>query len=426
MHKRLRPVAATLAMLAASTAVVTGSSELAGAQSSGGEPGITSNSVTLGQVDTLSGPVPGLFQGAKDGTQAYFNYVNSKGGINGRKLHLVADDDQFQPSNYATATQSLVNSTFALVGGFSLFDNVGVPYVNAAKIPDVTPSLSAVRETDQYNYSPVPIVEGGSRLGPLKYYKQQFGNAYQHVGTIDTAVASAEAQTDGVLNAMRSVGYKIAYKDTVSPVETDFTPDVLRMRSEGIQMVYIVGLAVPQVADLAKQMAQQNFRPKVFSTNGTGYDSAYIPDAGAAANGTLTDQQSSMFIGQDAKSVPAVATFDKWTKAVNSSAPIDTYALFGWLSAEEFAQALQAAGSNPSRASVIDQLDKITSFNGGGLIATTNPAQKKPSNCWVMLKVVNDNWQRTSPSPKSGFVCNPGGFYFPSTYHFTRKPPPSS
>lgn len=420
-------VAATVLALVAGTAAVAGPAGAASSTTSpSANPGITTNSVTVGQVDTLSGPVPGLFQGAKDGTQAYFNYVNSHGGINGRKLHLVADDDQFSSATYASDTASLVKTTFALVGGFSLFDAAGVPAINQAKIPDITPSLSTARETDQYNYAPVPIVNGGSRLGPLEYYKKTFGDAYLHVGTIDSAVATAESQTQGVLNSMRSIGYKVVYEHTDSPVQTDFTPDIIRMRAAGVQMVYIQGLAVNQSADLAKQMQLQNFHPKVFANGGGNYDTSYIPTAGSAANGTLVDQQTAMYIGQDAKVVPEVALFDKWVKKENPGGPIDTYALFGWESGMIFAKALKAAGKNPTRSSLFAQLDKVTSFNGNGLQATTNPAQKKPGTCWLLIKVVNGQWKRVSPSPKSSFICKPGGYYYPPGYHFTRQPPPSS
>ena len=50
--------------------------------------GVTATSITLANVSTVTGPVPGLFAGAVNGTQAYFAYQNSMGGINGRQLKL--------------------------------------------------------------------------------------------------------------------------------------------------------------------------------------------------------------------------------------------------------------------------------------------------------------------------------------------------
>ena len=63
---------------------------------SGSSPGVTADSVTVGQVDDLSSPIPGLFKGAEDGTKAYFAYINSLGGVNGRMIKLDAEDSTFQ------------------------------------------------------------------------------------------------------------------------------------------------------------------------------------------------------------------------------------------------------------------------------------------------------------------------------------------
>jgi len=56
--------------------------------------GVTATSITVGNISDLGGPVPGLFQGGPYGTQAYFDYINSQGGVYGRKLQLKVNDDQ--------------------------------------------------------------------------------------------------------------------------------------------------------------------------------------------------------------------------------------------------------------------------------------------------------------------------------------------
>jgi branched-chain amino acid transport system substrate-binding protein len=228
-------------------------------------------------------------------------------------------------------------------------------------------------------------------------------------------VASANADDA----AMRSLGYKFAYTRLVNPLETNFIPDVLKMRAEGVQMVYIVGLAVGQVAALAQDMAQEGFRPALFTTSGVAYDSSFIPDAGAAANGTYTSDETALYLGQDAKAVPAVKLFDTWVRKVNPKAHLDIYGVYGWAAAEMFVQALKAAGKDPTRASLFAQLNKITSFNAGGLLATDDPAQKMPARCWLLVKVVDGRWQRTGPDPRSGFVCRPDG-YRPTPHPYQR------
>ena len=85
--------------------------------------GITKSTVTVGNISIISGPVPGLFQGAAYGAQSYFAYLNSKGGVNGRKIQLKSYDDAFSGTQNQSEAQTSVGSNFANVGSFSLFDN---------------------------------------------------------------------------------------------------------------------------------------------------------------------------------------------------------------------------------------------------------------------------------------------------------------
>jgi branched-chain amino acid transport system substrate-binding protein len=426
MKPKRTSVALALTMCLTAT-LVAASGGAASAASSSETTGVTQKTIRVGQVDTLSGPVPGLFAGAQYGTLAYFRMVNSSGGVNGRKIQLDVKDDAFSAANYASETQQLTQQDFALVGGFSLFEDSGVPAINAVKIPDVTLAASEQRSLDQFNYSPDPVIWGGSRLGPLVYFKKKYGSAIKHVGTLVGNVAAAEQESDAVYSAMKSLGYKIVYERSNNPLDTDFTDDVLKMKQAGVQIVYLVGEQVTAVANLAKEMQQQNFHPKLFATNGESYDSSYIPEAGtAAANGSSVDMQSALYLGQDAKSVPAVKTFDTWMKKVNPKQAINVYAVYGWTCAQLFVQALKNAGTNPTRTSLFASLNKITSFNASGLLATANPAQKRPPTCWILAQVKNGNWQRVPPSPTAGFTCNPGGYYYPPGYKpFVRQPPPS-
>src|SRR3974377_2450064 len=49
-------------------------------------PGVTPTTITIGQIATITGPVPGLFQGADNGLDAWKNWVNSNGGLDGRQV----------------------------------------------------------------------------------------------------------------------------------------------------------------------------------------------------------------------------------------------------------------------------------------------------------------------------------------------------
>src|SRR4051795_10590977 len=95
-------------------------------------PGVTATQITVGNVSVLTGPVPGLFQGGPDGVDAYFQYVNSQGGVNGRKLVVKSADDALTCASNLSATQSLSTQVFAFVGNWSTFDNCGAKVLQAS------------------------------------------------------------------------------------------------------------------------------------------------------------------------------------------------------------------------------------------------------------------------------------------------------
>ena len=121
------------------------------------------HSITVGQVDDLSSPIPGLFKGAEDGTEAYFAYINSKGGVNGRKIHLDAQDSTFQGGQVATATAAQAKSDFALVGGFSLLDQAEQPIIDLAHMPDVGISLNPGSSPTPTSTAPFPTRSATTR-----------------------------------------------------------------------------------------------------------------------------------------------------------------------------------------------------------------------------------------------------------------------
>src|ERR1700719_2434967 len=87
---------------------------------------VTGTCLTVGNISTISGIVPGLFEGAAVGTDAYFSYLNStQGGIGGRKISLISEDDKFSGQDNSAETQSIIGKVIAFVGSFSLEDQDG-------------------------------------------------------------------------------------------------------------------------------------------------------------------------------------------------------------------------------------------------------------------------------------------------------------
>jgi ABC-type branched-subunit amino acid transport system substrate-binding protein len=378
--------------------------------------GITSNSVTVGNVSIISGPVPGLFEGAPIGVKAYFDYINSTGGVDGRKLMVDSKDDAFSGSQNQTETGQAIASDFALVGSFSLFDGYGCSALASdTAVPDVSVTLDPGTNALPNDFSAQPLAVGAA-LGPFQYYKKHYPKDTT-IGAIVSDVASAEDQWNGIAAAAQHAGYKIGYVDDVNPLQSDFTTDVINMRSKGVTAVDLTALDWQDAAIFMQNAATQNWHPGLIFSAGPVYADQFIAHAGgpSVADGVQIGQGQALYLGEDQSSVPADKTFLTYVKKVNSSWTPDLYTLYGWASAQLFVQALKAAGPHPTREAVITQLKKITSFNASGLLAPTDPAAKTPSSCYLMAQIKNGKYVRELPTG-SGFECN-------STYYYANGAP---
>ncbi len=370
--------------------------------------GITKTSVQVGNVSIISGPVPGLFQGAPYGAEAYFAYVNAHGGVNGRTINLHSMDDGFSGTQNEAETQSAAASDFATVGSFSLFDNYSCSVI--AKNPalaDVSATLDPTTNALPNVFSAQPISQGAPLAG-YEYLKKLYPKAIGHVGTLVADATTALAQWQGQEAAMKHAGYRFSYIREISPLESDFTTDVINMKNKGVKMVLVSDDTAASYAALQAEMTQQGFHPQVVLSNGPIYTPTYVTAAGGptSANGTWLIQDLALYLGQDAKAVPAVAQFDAWMKKTHPKFVPDLYSVFGWASAEMFTQALRAAGPHPTRGSLLTQLRKITSFDAGGLVAPANPAKKLPPNCVLFSRILNAKFTRVAPTPHRGWDCS--------------------
>ncbi len=80
--------------------------------------GVTDDSVTIGGTFPLTGVAAPGYSEIPTGAQAYFDYVNANGGVNGRTIEFLVKDDGYDPTKTSTLTNELVlkDEVFATVG----------------------------------------------------------------------------------------------------------------------------------------------------------------------------------------------------------------------------------------------------------------------------------------------------------------------
>ena len=374
----------------------------------GSGPGVTSSQITVGNIATINGPVPGLFAGARYGTEAVAAYINSLGGVCGRQLVVDSADDQFDQATDQNEAQQMAGQVLGFVGSFSLQDS-GIP-AGAPGVPDVGDTLTSQRFDSPTNFSPQPNAPGYN-IGGYEYIKSlpQYASATQHMAMLVEDTPQTLTTGQWMYSALKSIGYHFVFTDfTLQPTDPTFNGDVEKMKSDGVTGVEFQATSTI-IGQLANAMYQAGMTISFGNYSPPAYNPAYIQNAGPGDDGTVIEQSMALYDGQDAASIPMVATLDQWYSRVDPGQVPDIYAVYGWMSGLLFAEGLNEGGA-PTRSALLAGLKQITSFTAGGLSPPDNPVAKTPPSCWVLIDVKGGQFVR-DPATPTGFRCSPAGYY---------------
>lgn len=137
----------------AGAAVLAGRSGVASAEKAY-DPGASDSEIRIGQTAPFSGPAS-VYATVSRAISAYFAMVNEAGGVNGRKLVLIAKDDSFSPPKTVELTRQLVeqdNVLFVYQTLGTATNTVIQRYLNSKKVPQLYISTGASKWNDPAHY----------------------------------------------------------------------------------------------------------------------------------------------------------------------------------------------------------------------------------------------------------------------------------
>jgi hypothetical protein len=363
--------------------------------------GITDTSITLGEVSTLTGPIPGIGQTVVNGVKAYLAYLNSTaGGVCGRTVELQIADDRLDTGVHRSETARLSSQVFGFVGGWAVTDDGGASVLQGTNIPDVTIGISDARAALANNFSPTPIQEGTSgNRAALQYFITTYG--VTDAAVVWGAQVTARNRALQFVEELQSLGVTVSIQREVAITESNYVPVAQEIENTGSQLL-ITALEITGISRLAQAFEQVGYLPAVPYYGAQTYGDRFLELAGSAANGAILAITHP--IVEEAGSNPEVALFQEWYQRVNPGAELDFFAFQGWVAAAMFTDAILAAGPSPTRDSVLEVLRTFTSYDANGLVAPINPAQKQGAGCFMVVTVRDGAWQRVYPDG-GGFGC---------------------
>ena len=128
-------------LITTAAAVLAGALALSAVPAQGAStPGVSATEIVLGMQLPQTGPASPGYNKVDDAMRAYFDYVNSKGGVYGRKITLVAKDDTYKAGLTVSTASALINKdkVFAMVGSIGTQTHISViKDINRRGIPDL-------------------------------------------------------------------------------------------------------------------------------------------------------------------------------------------------------------------------------------------------------------------------------------------------
>jgi branched-chain amino acid transport system substrate-binding protein len=346
---------------------------LHGASYSAANPPADLRPIVIGVSNVQSGPSEFLGQKLLQGSMAYFNLVNERGGIRGRKISIILKDDKYEPNPAVQNTNELIENDKV----FFLFDYVGTPtltrvlpllkYYEKEKIVNVAPFTGAEPQRKPPYDKFVFNVRASYREETRALVGYLHAKGYRRIGYLGQADAYGKSGEEGVTEALAELGLtmvdSVSYRRNQS-FETDMTEQVKILRNAGADAVIAVGVYGPCAAFIRDaRVADWNVPVANVSFVGAEIMLAKLHEASKKLGRDLTTNliNSQVVPSADDLRYPLVVNF----RARNQPENYGFITLEGWLNAVVVTEALRRAGLSPSREDFIRAMESLHDWDPG-------------------------------------------------------------
>ncbi len=350
---------------------------LAGAQ------GVTDTQVVLGQSVALTGPAQQLGLDMQQGASLYFNHINGRGGVNGRKVVLKTLDDGYESARAAANTRSLINDEKV----FALFGYVGTPTSQAslpifteAKVPFVGPFTGAELLRSPHNRYIFNVRAS---------YFDETEAIVQHLTAMSVDKIAVFYQNDaygqaglaGVERALKKRNLQVAAKGTVERNTVEVKKSVEEMVKAQPQAIVMIS-AYKSCAAFITEMKKAGSNPTFWNVSFVG-SKALAKELDREGRGV---QISQVVPFPWDSTVPVVKEYRKLLEEIKGEPGFGT--LEGFIAAKVMVEGLRRAGRTLNRETFIRAMETMDSLDVGGFKVSFAPNNHNGSK-FVDLTIIS-------------------------------------
>lgn len=333
--------------------------------------GVTDSSVKVGNSAATSGayaPVGGPFNA---GIQAYFDMINDGGGVNGREIEFVHQDDEFDPAKGKAALQTLVEDeeVFALVGHFgtpviaaTLGDiaDYGIPAVYfAAGIGDLYNAKAEGVERMIMPVQPIYTTEGEMMLS------RAVGDYdAEKVGIIYTNDDAGLDMLEGAKKKADELGVELV-SEQVAAGATDVSAAVNSVVSSDVDFVIAASIQ-DTLPTIIKALVAQGSKADLI-TSYVNVDASIAQQVWSDIEGNFDVYGNGWVDLTTDEAQESLAQMNEW---IDSEYENNVYAMTGWIAGKFFTEGMERLGNDtPTWEAYVDAMEEAPIDNPfGGVI----------------------------------------------------------
>ena len=369
------------------------------------DPGITAKTILLGGTSPLSGPASAYASVAR-GADAYFKYVNARGGVNGRTIQYKYVDDAYNPAQTVQATRQLVeqDKVFAIFNSLGTEQNVATrDYLNQVKVPQLFVASGATtfgRDFKQYPYT----------IGLQPSYQAEGWIYGKYLArTRPTSKVAVLFQNDdygkdllnGLKKGIARSKVRVIAAQGFEVTATDVQSQIARLKASGANTLAL--FATPKFAIQGYVYANRlGWRPLIINNAVSSASNIMTLASEGGTNKAVENSLSIAFLKDptDAKWRTDAAiklyrsVLARYARGANAK---DVYHVYGMAAAYETVKVLKAAGKTPTRAAVVAQMrqlnDPSNPFLLPGIAIKTSATERFPIEQALLQRWSKGGWK---------------------------------
>lgn len=324
-------------------------------------PATAQEPVKVGMSGPFSGGLSLLGQSVRDGVEVAFAEINEAGGVNGRKLQFIAEDDGYEPMRTIASAKKLVeqDKVVALLAVTGTAPSAALlPFVTESKTPLLFPYAFAHALTSPTNrdvFTTLPevrvqmMVLANYILEELKQTK--VAAIYQNDDFGQDAVAGLEERFKGANVTLTKLPFDRG--------TTNFSGVVAQAKAAGVE--HVVFLGIPKDAALVMREANNlGWKPQFSGHNALG-DPQTFQLAGPLVEGAIAIAVMEPLDSDK----PAVKAFLAAQQKYKPNTKPTTYSMHGYQSGKLFAEILKRTGGKTDEASIVAALEGMKNYDTG-------------------------------------------------------------